>query len=100
MSVDKLVLPTRRLADAVVSEIQSLKPGDRLRITQTVRVGSRSWPAVATGTFRGINYLATGITTDRVAVDDVIVPTIHFTKENGELASVTLDEHTKVERMA
>ena len=98
--MDGIALPTRHLADAVISVIQSLKPGDKVRLTHTVRVGSRTWPAVVAGTFRGMNYLATGLTTDRVPEDDIIVPTLHFTKENGELASISLDEHTKVERIA
>ena len=98
--MDAIALPTRHLAEAVITAIQSLKPGDKLRVTQTVRVGSRTWPAVAVGTFRGVNYLATGISTDRVPEDDIIVPTVHFTKENGELASICLDEHSKVERIA
>jgi hypothetical protein len=54
---------------------------------------------VTTGAFRGINYLATGITTNRVPEDDIVVPTVHFTKENGELASISLDENSKVERL-
>ena len=68
-------------------------------MTQTVRVGARVWTAEATGTYRGVNYLATGVTTDRVPEDDIVVPTVHFEKENGELASVSLDENTKVERV-
>jgi hypothetical protein len=92
-------LPTRRLAPAVVDAIKGLTPGDRVRITQTVRVGARTWPAAAVGTFRGLRYLATGVTTDRVAEDDIVVPTLHFTKDNGEMSSVSLDENTKVERL-
>jgi len=32
-----------------------------------------------------------------VPVDDIIVPTVHFTKENGEHSSVALDEQSLVE---
>ena len=77
--------------------LKGLKPGQRVKITQRVRVGMKSWPAVVTGTFRGLNYLATGLATDRVPEDDIVVPTLHFSKDNGELTSVSLDEHSKVE---
>jgi hypothetical protein len=91
--------PLRRLGQALIDLVKSLKVGDRIRITQTVRVGARTWPVPAVGVFRGLNYLATGITTDRVVADDIVVPTLHFTKDNGELSSITLDENTKVEKL-
>jgi hypothetical protein len=93
-----LTLPTRRLDPAVAQLLKELKPGDRITVTHTVRVGGRSWPATATGAFRGVNYLSTGVTTDRVAADDIVVPTVHFTKDSGELGSVALDENTKIAR--
>jgi hypothetical protein len=77
--------------------LRGLKPGQRVRITQTVRVGQKSWPAVVSGSFRGLNYLATGLATDRAPEDDIVVLAVHFTKDNGELSSVTLDENTKIE---
>jgi hypothetical protein len=88
---------TRALAPALVAVLQGLKPGQRIRITQHVRVGNQHWDTTVTGTFRGINYLATGLSTHRVPEDDVVVPSVHFTKDNGELSSVTLDEKSKVE---
>ncbi len=93
---EKIALPTRRLAPAVVDLLKSLAVGDRITVTQTVRVGAKTWPATATGVFRGVNYLATGVTTERVKEDDIVVPTVHFTKDNGELASIALDEHTTI----
>jgi hypothetical protein len=83
--------------------LHSLKPGQRIRITQTVRLNSRpgkSWPAVVEGIFRGVNFLATGISTDRVPEDDIVVVTVHFTKDNGELSSVTLDESSRIEALS
>ena len=97
--VRPIVLPTRRLKPELVELLRSLQAGDRIRVTQTVRVGSRTWPAVAEGTFRGIGYLETGITTERVKEDDLVVPVVRFTKANGELTSVTLDEKTEVTRI-
>ena len=95
----KIVLPTRRLEPAFVDLLKSLKPGDRIKVTQTVRVGAKKWPAEALGAFRGLSYLSTGVTVDRVADDDVIVPTVNFTKDNGELATISIDENTKIEKV-
>jgi hypothetical protein len=88
---------TRNPSPDLVAVLRNLKPGQRIEITQTVRVGSKVWQAVVRGKFRGLNYLATGLATQRVPEDDIIVPTVHFTKEpHGELSSISLDEHTEV----
>ena len=94
-----ITLPTRRLDPKLVDLLKSLKAGDRIKLIQTVRVGAKTWPAEAVGVFRGLSYLSTGITVDRVVEDDVVVPTVHFTKDTGELTSISLDENTKVERV-
>ena len=94
-----IILPTRRLDPALVDLLKALKVGEKIRITQTVRVGGRTWPAATTGAYRGVNYLATGVTTERVKEDDIVVPTVHFTKDNGELASISLDENTQIARV-
>lgn len=88
---------TRPIDPALAALLRSLKPGQGIRITQTVRVGFKQWTTSVTGAFRALNFLATGLATDRVPEDDIVVVTVHFTKENGELSSVTLDEQSKVE---
>jgi hypothetical protein len=88
---------TRPVDPALVSLLIRLQPGQRIRLTQTVRVGQKEWTTTVTGAFRRISYLATGLSTERVPEDDIIVPTVHFTKDNGELSSITLDERTKIE---
>jgi hypothetical protein len=88
---------TRPVNPALTALLRGLQPGQRIKITQTVRVGLKSWPATVTGTFRNYNFLATGLSTDRVPEDDIVVVTVHFTKDNGELSSVTLDENSKIE---
>ncbi|MGL4551417.1 MAG: hypothetical protein ACRC33_09540 [Gemmataceae bacterium] len=90
-------LPTRTLDPHTVAVLRDLKPGQRIKVIQQVRVGARHWTAGAAGVFRGTNYLATGVMTERVKADDIVVPLVHFTKDNGELSSVALDEHTRVE---
>ncbi len=76
----------------------AFKPGPAIRITQRVRVGSSgTWDAPVEGAYRHVNYLNTGLATDRVPEDDIVVVIVHFTKDNGELSSVTLDENSKIE---
>ena len=94
----EIVSATRRLDPALVELLKGLKAGDRIKVTQTVRVGGRQWTAETAGVYRGVNYLATGVTTERVPEDDIVVATVHFTKDNGELASVALDENTRITR--
>ena len=77
--------------------LERLQPGQRLRIVQRVKVGSKIWTATVTGVFRNLNSLVTGLATHRVSADDIIVPTVHFTKDNGELSCIALDEYSKVE---
>jgi hypothetical protein len=88
---------TRPISPDLAAVLRSLKPGQRIRITQTVRVGLKQWTTTVSGTFRELNYLATGLATDRVPEDDIVVVTVHFIKDNGELSSVTLDEQSKIE---
>ena len=93
-----LLSATRTLAPQLVELIRGLQPGQRIRITQRVRIGSTAtWTATAEGAYRNVNFLSTGLSTNRVPEDDIVVVTVHFTKDNGELSSVTLDEHSKIE---
>jgi len=88
---------TRQLDPALSDLLRRLRPGQRIRLTQTVRVGRKQWTTTTTGTFRAVRYLATGLATDRVPEDDIVVITVHFTKDNGEQSSVALDEQSRVE---
>ena len=90
---------TRPVSPAVAAVLEKIQPGQRIRITQKVRVGFQEWHTTVEGVFRGVNYLATGLSTQRVPEDDIVVPTVHFTKDNGELSSITLDENSKIEKL-
>jgi hypothetical protein len=89
---------TRQVRPDLETTLDKLQPGMRIRIIQLLRVGLQTWPAVVSGTFRHYDSLATGLATQRVPEDDIIIPIVHFTKEpHGELSSVALDEHTRIE---
>jgi hypothetical protein len=99
MEQGRVTSATEKVRPELAEFLPTLKPGERIRVRQRVRVGSRVWPAVVEGVFRDLDYLATGLATERVAEDDIVVPVVHFTKDNGELTSITIDENSIVERV-
>jgi hypothetical protein len=91
----------RSVRPELQSVLNALRPGTRIRITQLLRVGLETWPAVVTGIFRHYDSLATGLATKRVPEDDIIIPIVHFIKDpHAELSSVAVDEHTRIEVIA
>jgi hypothetical protein len=90
---------TEKVDPQLAAFLTSLQPGQRIQVTQTIRVGARLWTTTTSGVYRGLDYLATGLSTERVPEDDIVVPVVRFTKDNGELSSITIDEHTKVEQV-
>lgn len=100
-SSSSLPSSTRSVSPELAALLKDMKTGQRIRITQCVAINTRRrWNTTVEGVFRGVNYLATGIATDRVPEDDIVVVTVHFTKDNGELSSITLDESSRVESIA
>lgn len=98
MSEPTLRSSTRTFRPELIQRLNGLKPDQRIRITQHMRVGSSAkWTHTVEGRFRGIKHLATGLATDRVPEDDIVVVTVHFLKDNHELSSVALDEHSEIE---
>jgi hypothetical protein len=93
-----LTSSTRLIRPELADLLRKLQPGQRIRITQTVAINTQHrWNTTVEGTFRHVNYLATGLNTERVPEDDIVVVTVHFTKDNGELSSITLDDNSQVE---
>ena len=91
-------MTSRPIPPEVLATLNELKPGQRIRVTQIVKVGStKTWPMVVEGVFRHVDSLATGLATDRLKEDDIVIPVVHFTKDNQEMSSITIDERTKVE---
>jgi hypothetical protein len=99
MAAPTLRSATRNVNPQLSRLLSELTPGQRIRITQTIRVGQKQWTTTVEGAFRNVQYLATGLATHRPREEEIVVPTIHFTKDNGELSSVAIDEHTEVSRV-
>jgi len=100
MSAASPIYTSRPIRPDLLVVVEKLQPGQKIKITHLIRVGLKTWPATIKGTFRHADSLATGLATERDPHDDIIVPVVHFTKENGEMSSVALDEHTKIEVIA
>ena len=97
-SSSSLPSATRPVRAELSSLLKGLQPGQRIRLTQTVAINTRRrWNTTVEGVFRHVNFLATGIATERVPEDDIVVVTVHFTKDNGELSSITLDDSSQVQ---
>lgn len=96
----KFSYTTKAIPADVLAAVEKLQPGQRIRITQRVKVGStKTWTFAVEGIFRHADSLATGLATQRVPADDIVVPVIHFTKDNHEMSSIAIDENTKVEHL-
>ena len=94
----KFLYTTRPIPAEVLNKLEQLKPGQRLRITQRVKVGStKTWEFSVEGIFRHVDSLATGLATERLREDDIVIPVVHFTKDNHEMSSISVDEHTKID---
>ncbi len=97
---DVIQSSTRNLNPTISATLRSLSEGQRIRVVQKIRVGSSAtWLAPVEGKFRHFDFLSTGIATDRIPEDDIVVVCVHFTKDNGELSSFTIDEHTTIEKL-
>ena len=85
-----------RVLVAVVAALSQIDDVGGLKI---VRLLARRFSVIAAAdrTLMGVGSLATGLATQRVPEDDIVVVTVHFTKDNGELSSITLDENSKIE---
>jgi len=76
----------------------SLKEGDRVQVTQQVRVGSRTWSTATSGTVKKTERIVTGLHVDRAKDDRVFADTILLERDgNRELTTVSLDENTRLE---
>jgi hypothetical protein len=79
------------------SVFASLREGDRIKVTQEVRVGSRRWRTTTTGTVVKTERLRSGLHFNRAADDPVYSDTILLKRDDGELTTVNLDEQTQLE---
>lgn len=97
-SLDNLSKSSTRDFPDLAKVLASLKPGDPFRFKRKVRINSgHAWEQAVEGRFVRANHLRTGLATDRIPEDDIVLICVHFQKPNGEMSSFTLDEFTAIE---
>ena len=81
----------------VYSILNSLQSGSKIQLKCVVKINSNhSWISTIEGIYIATNYLRTGLSTDRVVMDDIVVTTVHLVKTNGERTSIILDNIVEI----
>jgi hypothetical protein len=79
---------------------EQLKPGDRVAVTQRIKVGQKIWTTSVTGTVERTERRRAGLNVKRSFDDKAYADLIVLRKDGaaGDETTVTLDEWTHVER--
>lgn len=89
------------MAQGTLVAFEELRAGDRIRVTQRVKVGLKIWQTVVNGTVERTERRRSGLHVKRSADDKVYADLILLRKDGDPPVetTVTLDEFTHVERV-
>jgi hypothetical protein len=86
-----------------VARFEDIRPGDRLRITQRVKVGLKIWSTEFEGTVKNTERRRTGLHVQRNFDDKVYADVILLARDVGQgvegETTVVLDEFTRLEKL-
>ena len=82
-----------------VIPFEQLKPGDRVKITQRVKVGMKVWTTTVTGTVERTERRREGLNVLRNFDDKAFADLIVLRKDGSpaEETTIALDEYTRIE---
>jgi len=85
---------------ATLIPFEDLKTGDRVKITQRVKVGLKVWTTTVSGTVEKIERRREGLIVKRNFDDKAFADVILLKKDGpaGDETTITMDEWTQVER--
>ena len=88
------------MAGSTLIPFEALKAGDRVKITQRVKVGLKIWSTSVTGTVERTERRREGLAVKRNFDDKAFADLILLRKDgpSAEQTTVTLDEFTHIER--
>jgi hypothetical protein len=89
------------MSSATLVPFEQLKPGDRIQVTQRVKVGLKIWTTKVAGTVERIERRREGLHVKRNFDDKAYADLIVLRKDGpaGDETTVTLDEYTQIERV-
>ena len=78
---------------------ETLRPGDRIHVTQRIKVGLKIWTTQVTGAVRRTERRREGLHVKRSADDKAYADMIVLRKdgEADDETTIALDEHTRIE---
>lgn len=86
-----------------LARFEDIRPGDRLRITQRVKVGLKIWSTEFVGTVKNTERRRTGLHVQRNFDDKVYADVILLARDVGQgvegETTVVLDEFTRLEKL-
>lgn len=86
------------MTTATLIPFEQLQPGDRVKVTQRVKVGLKIWTTTVTGLVERIERRRNGLHVKRSSDDKAYCDMILLRKDGGDETTVSLDEFTHVER--
>ncbi len=88
------------MATALLIPFEALRTGDRVKITQRIKVGLKIWQTNVTGTVERTERRRNGLAVKRNFDDKAFTDLIILKKdgEAGEETTIAMDEYTHIER--
>ncbi|MFQ5489544.1 MAG: hypothetical protein ACE5GE_02380 [Phycisphaerae bacterium] len=77
-----------------------LKPGTRIRVTQTIRRRDEDWHTSVTGQVMSSGAEKTGSWYTHSPQGKLMLPRVRVRKDDGEITTLTLDQNSRVEVLA
>ncbi|MEX0714594.1 MAG: hypothetical protein WD278_19815 [Pirellulales bacterium] len=79
--------------------LNQLRPGDRVEIVQTVRVGMRSWKTSTIGTVEHVERRRHGLHFRRNLDDKVFSDLVILRLDDGTITTIAVDEFTDLRKV-
>ncbi|MEK6238170.1 MAG: hypothetical protein N2C14_25940 [Planctomycetales bacterium] len=86
--------------DEIDTVFHDLRPGDRVKVVHEVKVGMKRWETASEGEVVETRRRRHGLHFRRNGDDKVYSDEILMRREDGELTTVTLDEFSRLEKIA